>query len=161
MEEQATVETHAAQSPEPRRFFPVLDRFYDLSIPLSWALVRCSAGLILAVHGWGKVGRTRGPNELMQRLPELASIGAEITFVLMVIELIGGVCIALGLFTRFFAAAAAVEMAVLTFYIYWGSGFSWTARGYEYTLLWGLILFAIALRGGGPLSIDRKIGREL
>ena len=27
--------------------------------------------------------------------------------------------------------------------------------------LWGLILFAVALRGGGPYSLDRKIGREL
>jgi putative oxidoreductase len=80
---------------------------------------------------------------------------------LMVIEFVGGICIALGLFTRFFAAAAAIEMAVLTFYIYWANGYSWTARGYEFTLLWGVVLFAIALRGGGPLSLDRKIGREL
>jgi hypothetical protein len=28
-------------------------------------------------------------------------------------------------------------------------------------LLWGLMCFAIALRGGGPYSLDRKIGREL
>ena len=33
MEEQATVETHAAQSAEPRRFFPLLNRFYDLGLP--------------------------------------------------------------------------------------------------------------------------------
>ncbi|MBX9760527.1 MAG: DoxX family protein [Beijerinckiaceae bacterium] len=146
---------------EPRRLIPALDPFYALAIPFSWLLVRCGAGLLLALHGWGKVGRTRGPNELMQRLPELASIGAEITFVLMLIELVGGVCIALGLFTRFFAAAAAIEMAVLTFYIYWGAGYSWTARGYEFTLLWGVVLFAIALRGGGPFSLDRRLGREL
>jgi putative oxidoreductase len=148
-------------SREPRRIIPALDSFYALSIPLSWLLVRCGAGLLLALHGWGKIGRTRGPNELMQRMPELASIGAEITFVLMIIEFVGGICIALGLFTRFFAAAAAIEMAVLTFYIYWGNGYSWTARGYEFTLLWGIVLFAIALRGGGPFSLDRKIGREL
>lgn len=148
-------------SREPRRIIPALDSFYALSIPLSWLILRCGAGLLLVLHGWGKIGRTRGPNELMQRMPELASIGAEITFVLMIIEFIGGICIALGLFTRFFAAAAAIEMAVLTFYIYWGNGYSWTARGYEFTLLWGIVLFAIALRGGGPFSLDRKIGREL
>jgi hypothetical protein len=28
-------------------------------------------------------------------------------------------------------------------------------------LLWGLVTFAIALRGGGPYSLDRKIGIEL
>ena len=147
-------------SREPKRFIPALDNFYTWTIPLSWLIVRCAAGLILAVHGWGKIGRTRGPNELMQRMPDL-TIGAEITFVLMMTELVGGICIALGLFTRFFAAAAAILMAVLTFYIFWGNGLSWTGRGYEFTLLWGLLLFAIALRGGGPWSLDRKIGHEL
>ena len=34
-------------------------------------------------------------------------------------------------------------------------------EGYEYTLLWGFVCFAIALRGGGPYSVDRVIGREL
>ena len=42
--------------------------------------------------------------------------------------------------------------------LYWKTGFSWLQRGYEYTLLWGLVCFAIALRGGGPYSLDRKIG---
>jgi putative oxidoreductase len=45
--------------------------------------------------------------------------------------------------------------------LYWKTGFSWLNRGYEYTLLWGLVCFAIALRGGGPYSIDRKLGIEL
>ena len=76
------------------------------------------------------------------------------------IETIGAICIALGLFTRFFAAAAAIHLLVVTF-IHMPQGFGWANRGYEYPLMWGLILFAIALRGGGPYSLDRKIGREL
>jgi putative oxidoreductase len=40
-------------------------------------------------------------------------------------------------------------------------GFGWGNRGYEYPLFWGLIMFAIALRGGGPYSLDRRIGKEL
>ncbi len=51
-------------------------------------------------------------------------------------------------------------MAVLTIY-YWDHGFSWLKAGYEYPLLWGIVALAIALRGGGPYSVDRKIGREL
>ncbi|MGB7036552.1 MAG: DoxX family protein, partial [Xanthobacteraceae bacterium] len=66
----------------------------------------------------------------------------------------------LGLFTRFFAAAAAIEMLCI-FVTYWDNGFGWMKRGYEYVLLWGLACFAIALRGGGPYSLDRKLGREL
>jgi putative oxidoreductase len=52
-------------------------------------------------------------------------------------------------------------MAFLTFVVYWGSGFGWLQRGYEYTLLWGVMCLAIALRGGGPLSLDRLLGKEL
>ena len=40
-------------------------------------------------------------------------------------------------------------------------GFGWINGGYEYPLFWGLIMFAIALRGGGPYSLDRKLGWEL
>ena len=39
--------------------------------------------------------------------------------------------------------------------------FGWTEPGYEYPLMWGLIMPAIAPRGGGPCSIDRRLGREL
>ena len=34
-------------------------------------------------------------------------------------------------------------------YIYLHNGFAWLNRGYEYTLMWGLVLLAVALRGGG------------
>ena len=75
-------------------------------------------------------------------------------------ETLAGIALILGLFTRFFAAAAAIEMLIITA-IYWHNGFSWLRQGYEYTLLWGWICFAIALRGGGPYSVDRAIGKEL
>jgi putative oxidoreductase len=146
---------------EPKLLFPKLTRFYQHAIPLSWVIIRIAVGLNLAIHGWGKIGRSGGPAQLMQKLPQLSAIGDEITFVLMLIEFVGGLCITVGLFTRFWAAAAAVEMAVLTFYIYWSNGYGWLARGYEYTLMWGLVLFAVALRGGGPWSLDRRLGREL
>jgi putative oxidoreductase len=44
--------------------------------------------------------------------------------------------------------------------VYWPK-FGWTMPGYEYPLMWGLIAFALALGGGGPYSLDRKLGREL
>ena len=76
------------------------------------------------------------------------------------IEFVGGIALMLGLFTRFWAAAAAIEMAIIS-YAYLNNGFAWLNRGYEYTLMWGLVCFAIALRGGGPYSLDRKLGTEL
>jgi putative oxidoreductase len=83
-----------------------------------------------------------------------------LAFIVAFLETVCGVCIALGLFTRFFAAAIAIELLVVTL-VHWPQGFGWGNRGYEYPLFWGLIMFAIALRGGGPYSLDRKIGKEL
>ena len=77
------------------------------------------------------------------------------------VELVGGLGIALGLFTRFFAAMVTIEMAVIMFAHYLPNGFSWLNRGYEFVMLWGLVAMAIWWRGGGPYSLDRKIGVEL
>ena len=146
---------------EPRPIIASLEPFYEFARPFSWLILRIGVGLILAIHGYGKIGRMTPPVALVKAYPSLESIGTQLTFSLLIIEFVGGMAIMLGLFTRFFAAAAAIEMAVLTFIIYWSSGFSWLNRGYEFTLLWGFMCFAIALRGGGPYSLDRRIGREL
>src|SRR5438309_1816832 len=45
-----------AQHP-PRLLFPALGPLYVFLEPLSWLLIRCACGLILAVHGWGKISR--------------------------------------------------------------------------------------------------------
>ena len=140
---------------EPKLVLPFLKPFYDLMIPLSWPLIRCSVGLILAVHGWGKVTRVM---DLISGNPTRGS--AVQIVVLMLVEFLGGICISLGLFTRFFAPAAAIEMGYLTFVRY-ADHFGWRTDGYEYVLMWGLILFAVSLRGGGPYSLDRKIGWSL
>ena len=133
------------RSDEPKLLLPALQPFYDAVIPLAWPIVRIAVGWNLIIHGWGKV--LRGPVEQAKVFAKDGTdFGAAFAVFLIIIELGGGICIAVGLFTRFFAAAIAIEMAYLTFYQYWGHGFSWTARGYEYVLMWGLASLAIALR---------------
>lgn len=144
---------------KPRLLLPALQPFYDRIIPLSWPLVRCATGLILAVHGWGKV--SRGAEAFV---PTFTKLGFEpaltVYWVLLVIEFFGGICIALGLFTRFWAAAVTIEMVVIV-NLYVPNGFAWLNRGYEFVLLWGLVSLAIWIRGGGEYSLDRKLGVEL
>jgi len=144
----------------PRLLFPALGPLYASLEPCSWVIVRCACGLILAVHGWGKI--SRGAEAMA---PAFVKMGYEhpiaLIYLLIFVEFFGGLAIAAGLFTRFFAAAVTIEMAVITFVHYWPNGFSWLNRGYEFTLLWGLISLAILVRGGGPCSLDRRIGVEL
>jgi len=148
------------QTGEPKPWLPFLKPFYDAVIPLSWLIVRIAVGWNLLVHGFGKL--SAGPTEALVK--GYADIGFNpplLWFWLSTTtETLCGIGIILGLFTRFFAAAAAIELLIITV-LYWETGFAWTRRGYEYPLMWGLISFAIALRGGGPYSLDRKIGREL
>jgi putative oxidoreductase len=66
-----------------------------------------------------------------------------------------------GLFTRFFAAALAIEMLVALVAVHMSKGYAAGGGGYEYVLLIGVVCFAIAIAGGGPYSVDRAIGREL
>jgi putative oxidoreductase len=77
------------------------------------------------------------------------------------LETVGAVCVTIGLFTRFFAAAIAIELLIAMLAAHWVKGFSVSAGGYEYVLFLGIVMFAIALCGGGPYSVDRVIGKEL
>jgi putative oxidoreductase len=151
---------------EPRLIIPPLASFY-----LSWLLVRLTAGGMLLVHGIFKVmpmaekGFTAtieafATGSMARRGIEPALAAAYAVFFL---ETIGAICIMLGLFTRFIAAAISIQFLIITFVAHWPNGFGWTSPrgGWEYPLFWGLIMFAIALRGGGPYSLDRKLGWEL
>jgi len=76
------------------------------------------------------------------------------------IELVGGICVALGLFTRFMSAQLIGVLAVATFYIHLPSGFMWVKGGYEYPLFWLVVMIAITIKGGYRLSIDNLLGKE-
>jgi putative oxidoreductase len=156
---------------EPRPVIPSLASFYRHTRDLAWLLVRLTAGGMLLVHGIPKVIpiMEKGLRATIEAFAagSLARRGIEpavpFAYVIFAIETVGAVLIMLGLFTRFAAAAAAIELAVITFVASWPNGFAWTSPrgGWEYPLFWGLILFAIALRGGGPYSLDRKLRWEL
>jgi putative oxidoreductase len=52
-------------------------------------------------------------------------------------------------------------MAIALLAVHLQNGFAVGKGGFEYVLLLGIVLFAIAIRGGGPYSVDHTIGKEL
>jgi putative oxidoreductase len=144
---------------QPKLLVPQLHSFYRWAEPISWALIRLTAGLMLIPHGWPKLMAGIGPTAANALMKRGIAPAEPLAVILIAIETVGGLCIALGLFTRFWAAAATIEMCVIVYHHL--PNFGWTARGYEYPLFWGLVMLAIALRGGGPYSLDRKLGKEL
>jgi putative oxidoreductase len=75
--------------------------------------------------------------------------------------LVCGLCLALGLFTRLAAGPIIVFLIVAIVTYHWELGYNWESRGIEYPLFWAIVVFHFLVRGGGPWSLDAKIGREI
>jgi putative oxidoreductase len=146
---------------ETKLIYPGLTDFYASWRDITYTLVRIIMGYIMFMHGWAKVTGPgfAGVSGMMTKnslVPGGAFAGAA-----MFLETVGAVCLIVGLFTRFFAAALAIEMGIAFLVVHMSKGFAVGQGGFEYVLLLGVVLLAIAIRGGGPYSVDRIIGKEL
>jgi putative oxidoreductase len=161
MRRQQRQETVMNGKAETRLMFPALEGFYATWTPIADTLVRVIIGYIIFMHGWPKLTTAglAGVSAYMSK--QGLEPGTLFALAAMFLEIIGGICIVIGLFTRFFAAALAIEMLIALFAVHAAHGFSVSKGGFEYVLLLGIVLFAIAIRGGGPYSVDAKIGTEL
>jgi putative oxidoreductase len=148
-------------TPEPKPIYPALGRYYPFASDLAYLIVRVTAGLMLIPHGWPKVF-TRGAAGVATMLTNYGvPFSLPSAYLIMALETVGGLLIAIGLFTRPVAALLVIEFLVIIFVAHWPKGYAVSAGGIEFPLMWGLILLAIMLRGGGPWSLDRKLGREV
>ena len=141
--------------------FPGLAGFYEKMLPITATLVRVVVGIMFLMHVWGKfnAGAARVAAGFGNNYGLPMPLG--FAYTAMGMELVGGICLIIGLFTRFWAAALAVEIGIALIVAHLPKGYSAGAGGYEYVLLIGVVLLAIAMRGGGPYSVDAKLGKEL
>ncbi|WP_037455731.1 DoxX family protein [Skermanella stibiiresistens] len=151
-----------ATAPSQSSLVATLDRLSVLSYPL----IRVTAGLLLMPHGAQKLFGLFGGYGLAATGEFFgAKLGLQpgILFAGLAgfIEFFGGLALVLGLLTRPAAVGVLTLMAVAVFSVHLPSGFFWTAGGYEYPLMWGLLAVAIVLKGGGRYSLDRKLGLPL
>jgi putative oxidoreductase len=147
---------------ETRLIWPGLRGFYDSFADIAYTLMRIVIGYNLLMHGWGKVASQAGAAGVAGYMAKQGlEPGAAFAYAAIFLETVGAACIIIGLFTRFFAAALAIEMAIALVAVHLAKGFGVGAGGYEYVLLIGIVLFVVAIRGGGPYSVDRAIGKEL
>lgn len=143
-----------------RLYFPGLAGFYEMAVPLSYVLMRVCLGLLLVPHGMGKLFGSDIPHTAQNFVKMGWPVPLFWAWVVGCLEFFGGIMLALGLFTRVVAAMIAVEMAVISFLVLWPN-WGWVHRGMEYTFMMGVFAFAMALRGGGPYSLDRLFGKEV
>ena len=128
---------------------------------LSYPLIRFITGILLIPHGYGKLykGFNGNLDSLINFLDKEYSnhvvTGVFLAYLIALTEFIGGICIALGFFTRIAALSVTIFMAFAVEQ-HLEHGFFWRQDGYEYPLMWGILTFAILLKGSGSLSIDNK-----
>ncbi|MEE8276635.1 MAG: DoxX family protein [Alphaproteobacteria bacterium] len=143
---------------------PALGGLYESLAPLAYPLIRFSAGLILMPHGAQKLFGWFGGGGISGTAGFFSSLGLEpaVPLVLLVglVEFVGGLAIAIGLWTRLAAALAAIDLLATIYLVHFANGFFWNAGGYEFPLLWAIVMIAIVIRGGQKMSLDSVIGKE-
>ncbi|WP_339777500.1 DoxX family protein [uncultured Thalassospira sp.] len=146
-----------------RPVIPALGKVWTALEPLSWLIVRVTTGILLMPHGAGKLFGLFGGYGLEGTGGYFDSIGFHpgYLFALLVglLEFFGGALLVLGLLTRPVAAAVVVFMGV-AFFIHLPNGYAWINAGFEMPVLWGMMALSIVIRGGGKISLDRKLGFE-
>ena len=113
-----------------------------------YALMRIVAGVLFACHGAQKLFGVLG-GQKQEGLLQVAGV----------IELVGGILIAVGLFAGFVAFVACGEMAVAYFKQHSPGGFWPIVNRGELAVLFCFLFLYIASSGSGILSIDALISR--
>jgi putative oxidoreductase len=142
-----------------RLIFPGLAGFYTAVEPIAYTITRVVFGIIMIMHGWPKWGR--GAEAVGTAFANNYGLPRWFGALAIFFEIVGGAALIAGVATRFFASALAIELLIAMFAAHWAKGFSVGQGGYEYVLFLGIVCFFIAIRGGGPYSVDAKIGKEL
>ena len=122
---------------------------------LGLTILRVVVGTVFFVHGLQKLflmgfGGVAGMLEgLGVPAPGLFAV------ILTLVELLGGLALMLGLFTRIAAIPLAVDMLVATLTVHLPNGFSAQNGGYEFTLVLLAASVALAVAGPGEAALDR------
>ena len=129
----------------------------DPGLPMAWAprllsLLRIVAGLIFLAHGTQKLlsfpaGEMAGSGLAFNNPGHFAGI----------VELVCGLLIALGLFTRPAAFLASGTMAVAYWYAHAPQDFFPVNNGGDAAILYCFVFLYIAAAGPGPWSVDARL----
>lgn len=151
-----------------RYIVPALGQVWERLECLAYPMTRWVAGFVFMVHG---AARFRIINIGGPTVEGTAALNARFglepamfwSMYVTSLELVGGILLILGLFTRPVALLLSGFMVVATFYITFGNGFfarGPNGTGWEYPLVLLVLSLTFLIRGGGPLSLDRRLGRE-
>jgi putative oxidoreductase len=130
----------------------------DLAANWGTLIPRFLLGLVFLYHGGDLLfglfgGKGIGPVEELVRTWGWPAPGA-VARAAAATEFFGGACVALGLLTRFWAAALATVMFVGIWKVRFANGFSYVNGGWEYNFVLGILALSLVVQGGGAFSLD-------
>lgn len=131
---------------------------------LAVLILRLFLGFAFMMHGSQKLLGAFGGPGIAGVTGMLSKLGVEPShiwaWVLSITEFVGGVCVFLGILTRFWAAGLVIDMAVAVAKVHLPNGFFASRNGFELPLAFGVMALVILLTGPGYLSVDRATGIE-
>ena len=125
-------------------------RYLDRLQPLALLVMRLSLGIIMVAHGYQNSFR-----HLHDHVHMVAGLGlpAWLGYVSSFTELLGGLLILAGFFTRPAAFAVCIDMIVAIWKVHWHNGLT-ADHGYEFPLALATLAFALIFFGAGPIALD-------
>ena len=131
-------------------------RYLDRLQPLALLVMRLALGTIMLVHGYHNVF-----GGLQHHAQWIASLGVPrwLGYVSSFSELLGGVLLLAGFFTRVAAFAICIDLVVALWKFHFHNGLvgSSDRPGYEFPLAAASLAFALIFFGGGPISLDHVL----
>jgi putative oxidoreductase len=119
---------------------PILGRFTDIAYPL----MRIAAGLLFAQHGAQKLFGVLGGTQ---------QLGNPLMLAAGIIELVGGLLVAIGLFASIAAFVASGQMAFAYFMVHAPQGFWPILNKGELAALYCFLFLYVAARGAGRWAV--------
>ncbi len=134
----------------------MLDKWKDCA-PL---ILRVATGLVFAMHGYQKF--TNGIDKTAGFLDTLGfPMATAFAVILIAAELLGGIMLVLGLFTRYTAKILAIVAIVALFTVHIGKGFFIAKGGYEFILLILAATVSIMITGPGKWALDSMMKKGM
>jgi putative oxidoreductase len=131
-----------------------LDSFYSKWSPRALSILRIVAGFLIMQHGMQKLLGLPAPMP-GGTVPFLSLFGVS-----GALELVGGLLLLLGLFTRLAAFILSGELAVAYFMVHAPQGFWPLLNKGEPAALYSFAFLYLAVAGGGAWAIDNLLRRS-
>jgi putative oxidoreductase len=115
-------------------------------------LLRIGLGALFVVYGWNKVSDISG----FQGMLDGMGMGF-MAWPVALIELLGGIALILGVFTRIAGLLLAAVMLVAIVQVHLANGFAGDG-GWGFRFVFMMAALALALMGGGKMGLDDMMG---